>query len=293
MNSLKAEEKIIQLDRHMLAQLMKGGLEKLMWEFGEGAVVINIVRRTLEVVQVEVEDVKSALLRFGAAGKVENVDGTQSCPVCYCDVTNPVFLDCGHVYCKECLTHMLLATSPASPSAKCIHELDDENLVCQKGIHIRVIRDLLRPEQEQELFHTAFLGHVHSRPEEFRYCPTPDCNVIYRPADAGTVLTCPSCLNRICPACHIQFHEGLTCVQHRDNMEGGNEKFQEWKKENGVKECPKCGANIQKSAGCNHMTCSRCQTHMCWICLKTFTGNTMDSAGGVYHHITKMHGNMD
>jgi hypothetical protein len=27
-----------------------------------------------------------------------------------------------------------------------------------------------------------------------------------------------------------------------------------------TKQCPKCHAQTEKSAGCNHMTCIRCQT---------------------------------
>ncbi|KZP18600.1 hypothetical protein FIBSPDRAFT_1027453 [Athelia psychrophila] len=33
-----------------------------------------------------------------------------------------------------------------------------------------------------------------------------------------------------------------------------------------VKACPGCKACIERIAGCNHMACTRCQTHMCWEC---------------------------
>ncbi|KXS21338.1 RWD-domain-containing protein [Gonapodya prolifera JEL478] len=38
-----------------------------------------------------------------------------------------------------------------------------------------------------------------------------------------------------------------------------------WLVENS-KDCPECGLHVQKSDGCNHMTCSRCKTHFCYLC---------------------------
>ncbi|SJX62728.1 related to ring finger protein 14 [Sporisorium reilianum f. sp. reilianum] len=42
--------------------------------------------------------------------------------------------------------------------------------------------------------------------------------------------------------------------------------------------CPTCGIAIEKSYGCNHMTCKSCQTHYCYLCGKPI------SAQNPYHH---------
>ena len=33
-----------------------------------------------------------------------------------------------------------------------------------------------------------------------------------------------------------------------------------------TKACPGCGSRIQKNGGCNHMVCSLCRRHFCWVC---------------------------
>lgn len=40
-------------------------------------------------------------------------------------------------------------------------------------------------------------------------------------------------------------------------------KFQEWKKEAGAVNCPKCTITVYKYEGCNHMTCSNCRYEFC------------------------------
>ena len=34
------------------------------------------------------------------------------------------------------------------------------------------------------------------------------------------------------------------------------------------KRCPHCKASIEKSDGCNKMSCWRCNTFFCWLCLQ-------------------------
>ncbi|KAF5113093.1 hypothetical protein DV495_001939 [Geotrichum candidum] len=34
-----------------------------------------------------------------------------------------------------------------------------------------------------------------------------------------------------------------------------------------TKECAKCHSTIEKSGGCNHMTCQKCKHEFCWICM--------------------------
>jgi hypothetical protein len=145
----------------------------------------------------------------------------------------------------------------------------------------------------------AFSAYASRHLDELRHCPTPDCGQMYRAApnpppagddkNAGVLatsplFTCPVCFTGVCTACHVA-HDGLTCAEHRDNASGGYEALAQAKEKYGIKDCPKCGTPIQKSFGCNHMTCPTCQTHICWVCMETFA-----EGDPVYAHMKQAHG---
>ncbi|CAF3714742.1 unnamed protein product [Rotaria socialis] len=58
-----------------------------------------------------------------------------------------------------------------------------------------------------------------------------------------------------------------------------------------VKYCPginqttkqTCGIAVSKNGGCNHITCTACNSHWCWLCVKTYER--------IYEHLTAAHGN--
>jgi len=52
----------------------------------------------------------------------------------------------------------------------------------------------------------------------------------------------------------------------------------EWLKSN-AQLCPQCETAIEKSMGCNHMTCTRCKTHFCYLC-----GNWIDRNNPYGHY---------
>ena len=51
-----------------------------------------------------------------------------------------------------------------------------------------------------------------------------------------------------------------------------------------VRNCPGCAVPTEKAGGCNHMTCSRCSQHWCWLC-----GFGGDGADQVCVHIYRAH----
>ena len=78
------------------------------------------------------------------------------------------------------------------------------------------------------------------------------------------------CTHSFCFNCSENWHDPVRCHLIKkwikkcdDDSETSN-----WISAN-TKECPKCGATIEKDGGCNHMICKNqaCKADFCWVCL--------------------------
>ncbi|KAF8075993.1 hypothetical protein FPV67DRAFT_392568 [Lyophyllum atratum] len=182
------------------------------------------------------------------------------CPICRDIVVRPVKLGCQHSYCTVCIQHYF--TSAA-------------------GARIFPLRFLSNQQYEQVL-HVAFSTYMDRHPQNFRYCPTPNCMQVYR-VDTKTTMICPSCFVAVCTSCH-EAHEGLSCEERRTRKAQEDERHNElWAAMHGVKRCPSCQVWIEKTEGCNHLACL-CGAHICWICVKAIPVNK------VYKHLGEVHG---
>ena len=74
------------------------------------------------------------------------------------------------------------------------------------------------------------------------------------------ILKCLENGHEFCLNCRRLPHKGKDC-DLREELE-----WSKFKKENRLQKCPRCGIEIYKDSGCNHMTCSKCGYQFCWIC---------------------------
>jgi len=207
-------------------------------------------------------------------------EANDRCPICYDEVSHPVLLGCSHIYCTACIRHYL--TSASDTKAFPLVCMGDEDQ-CRVAIPIPIIQKFLLPQQFNQLITIAFTTYLDRHPQEFRYCPTPDCHQIYR-CNVDTALKCPSCFAAVCSVCHEEAHDGMTCAQRKLHNEAAHDRMNEtWASARGVKKCPSCQVWIEKIEGCNHMEC-RCGAHICWKCMGVF------SANAIYPHLQDIHG---
>lgn len=81
-------------------------------------------------------------------------------------------------------------------------------------------------------------------------------------------IKCSACELEWCFKCHAPWHESLSCRA----FQKGNSQFKKWtqaRSSNGIancQKCPTCRVYIQRSTGCPHMNCSRCDTEFCYDC---------------------------
>jgi len=272
---------VIPLAGRVIGLFMSAELMELQRHIGHENVVLHLLHRILVVRgnNAAYEAAQRAVHQVQKRHPEDRKENMVECPVCFNQVVSPINLQCGHIWCKSCLSNYLVAaTDNKIFPLRCL----GGEATCSHPIPVSVARDILSADDFDAVVNASFLAYVYARPDEFHYCPTPDCDQIYRSAPPDTVLQCPSCLTRICPSCHIEAHDGLTCA-NRDVE--GDKLFKEWTEAHDVKSCPGCKALIERTEGCNHMTCARCQTHICWVCMETFPHGE-----GIYDHMRKAHG---
>ncbi|TQV99258.1 RING finger protein [Cordyceps javanica] len=88
----------------------------------------------------------------------------------------------------------------------------------------------------------------------------------FNPADLLCV--CDDCGFAFCSRCFQSWHgEFVRCAGKKTTQElTEEEKASAAYLELHTSPCPTCSAPAQKTHGCNHMVCSRCDTHFCYLC---------------------------
>ncbi|XP_068646559.1 ATP-dependent RNA helicase DEAH11, chloroplastic-like [Aristolochia californica] len=214
------------------------------------------------------------------------VDMEPMCPICLSEVEDCYNLeDCGHGFCRNCLVDQC-------ESAIRNHEgfpLSCAQDGCKREILLVDLRSLLPGDKLEELFRASLGVFVDSSSGAFRYCPSPDCPLVYRVADPKTTdeqppFSCGACLVETCRRCHLEYHPSVSCEMYKEFKENPDLSLKEWcKGKDNVKNCPECQSTIEKEEGCNHIAC-RCGSHICWVCLSWF-----HSSDKCYLHLREVH----
>ena len=226
LKKVRTQRCVIPLGRFSVYGLLTGGgYQALQDDVGLNKVTLDAVVSEL-IVRGDSDVVRQVRLALDthAPTSSNNSSGPdllkeESCPVCYQKPTNAIKLFCRHVYCRTCLQHVLqslngLRFTPARCIAAAVNEENSEGQQqCAEKIPYTVVRDLLRLDEEEQLMKASFLYHVRNHPDEYSFCPTPNCETVYGKGREGVVYRCPSCFTQICSLCHLQYHEGLICSQ--------------------------------------------------------------------------------
>jgi E3 ubiquitin-protein ligase RNF14 len=89
---------------------------------------------------------------------------------------------------------------------------------------------------------------------------------------ADRLQVCEDCGFAFCKLCSASWHgEFYDCRPRSQTMAG---RAQLSKEEEATKDfivqhttpCPSCAAPVQKSQWCNHITCTQCNSHFCYLC---------------------------
>lgn len=197
--------------------------------------------------------------------QIEN--GNVECEICLEDKESwQMFRNdtCDHSFCYECTSKHIVARIQENlkmircPALNCKATLDFD--VCR----LMIPKNVLAQWDE-------FLC-MSSVPESQKlFCPFRDCSAMLID-DSGQVIReikCPVCHRSICAGCRVPWHPDFTCkeFQKLNAMKGGKEEsmFKSLVQKKNWQKCPSCKIHVEKSQGCQHMTC-RCGYEFCYKC---------------------------
>jgi hypothetical protein len=283
----------IHLNPIQFSRAIRGGYRDIEESLGKHVSGFDVVSKKITISGTqEHHDIALAIINGDSVPKTRSLAESRpspvvDCPICFCEAENAIQTSCKHTYCQECFEECCknaASTYTTDFQVKC---QGDEG-ACATVFSMREMKELLSTSTFDLMLKSSFEEHIQRNPHDLRYCPTPDCGHIYRSsATKGSdppLYTCANCLEPLCTSCNAR-HGEYTCAEYKDIASGGYEALAKLKKELNIKDCPKCSTPMEKTEGCNHMTCGGCKAHICWVCLAVF-----DTTGPCYAHMTKMHG---
>ncbi|KAL5406318.1 hypothetical protein PMIN03_007883 [Paraphaeosphaeria minitans] len=158
-------------------------------------------------------------------------------------------------------------------------ELDEAVLVCafpdcEHVLDYNTIMNMIF-KAARENWDNALLKHHFSTSDKYVACLQANCSRYFSIEDCddnssifksktggGRTVTCPYCEADMCLECMRPSHGTDSCDEAKLAEE--NQSLELIKDIS--KPCPKCGANIQKNGGCNHMKCRHCKHDFCFSC---------------------------
>lgn len=281
---------VIYLDKQKFAWACHGGFKAISAFLGDGVVTFDIISTPKRIlVTGSDEDYNLALRMVNDQVGAEEVGGGEAttqidCVICWTEAENPVRTQCKHTYCADCFERFCF--SGATGSKEFCIQCEGNSSNCTAVLALDELQEHLSSTTFEDLLEASFSSYIRRYPQDFIHCPTPDCGQIYRLTSTVSVFSCPNCGEQVCMTCHAS-HNGISCAEHKDIASGGYEAFGKIKELLGAKDCPKCKSTIEKTEGCNHITCARCGTHICWECMQTF-----GDSKSCYAHMNREHGSV-
>ena len=148
---------------------------------------------------------------------------------------------------------------------------------------------------------------------DFHWCLSPHCRSGQIHASRDPIFTCSDCGFKQCIRHEEPWHEGETCREYDYRKSGRKKRDEDEKTRRTIarttKKCPgkRCGTNIEKNSGCDHMTCElnrihclregknqltetgrKCKHEFCWICMAPYEpirrfGNSMHTRSCLHY----------
>ena len=204
--------------------------------------------------------------------KEEKKEMNKECLICYEELTKEElennFVECFHGFCDDCYYNYLKVkiNNNEVEKIKCPNK-NCNHIIYNNFIEKKLINDIPLLEKYKKLLKRKQL----MLNPNIQMCPYPDCES-YAEKEINKYVCCKNG-HKFCFNCLKDWHKNEKCEIENDKS------FEKWRDSYKVKRCPKCKFFIEKTEGCNHMTCFNCKYEWCWLCLQEYKPNHYDFVG--------------
>ncbi|KAF7958785.1 hypothetical protein EAE96_002318 [Botrytis aclada] len=167
----------------------------------------------------------------GKIGKIKTEEDKDNCSVCWCPAEYPIRTNCGHLYCLQCFENLCssITSSEQELSINCTA------IGCDVVLSLQEIEQNLPSRSFEQVLNASFTSYIRHHRDDFHYCPTVDCEQVYRVNIPTKSRICAKCLVETCIPCHASL-VGQTCADYKYKKHIGDEAH--------VKEEEKCSNHL-------------------------------------------------
>ena len=141
------------------------------------------------------------------------------------------------------------------------HGIPCFNGSCGRCISEKTLSLVFSDEQMRKTKHLILNAAVAKDPSS-KWCSNDACSGIAKKIADRNAAACSQCTTLSCTQCPMSYHPGKKCEEVWDAG------VVDLKNQEGWQNCPKCNALVEKSTGCDHMTCTMpgCDGKFCYFC---------------------------
>ena len=201
-------------------------------------------------------------------------------------------LACGHSFCKGCWRKYLsseiskgrTAIFATCPAMRCtLNHVHKFGCGCTELVPQSTFEKFVKDKALLEKYTQWILKSFVEGQDSLKWCPNPRCHRIVEYKQGGERTIECACNWRFCFMCSKKEHEPAPCdlVAKWLGRAAVSDQASEQLLRAITKKCPNCGIRIQKNKACNHMTCTNCGHHFCWLCKGPWSEHG-SATGGFY-----------
>jgi len=201
-------------------------------------------------------------------------------------------LSCGHFFCKSCWRKFLesevengrTCIFARCPALRCnkqhVHKF---GCTCTELVPSSTFKKYLKKAHLMKKYNDWNLQSFVEGQEGLKWCPNPKCTRVVEYKQGGERTIECQCSHSFCFSCLRPEHEPAPCdlvTKWLESTAVSDDATELWLKAR-TKTCPKCQVRIEKNRACNHMHCTKCNHHFCWLCKGPWSKHGT-STGGFY-----------